>query len=460
MENQNQLLNFIQKFFENLGAKIKLENNTLEISEVKESFEKFYGKNSPYKFTFQSENISEGIELIDKNSYIIKAISSYLENSGQTTLVKIEFKEEDIGEKTRQLIFANAEIKDSAKIIKHNFFFRFTFHTSLQYLTEKEKIINDIFIHEGKITKGDLSNYQTIEGNKSEVVIPDIKEPYFLAKEGLKKLVDPKIQEIALKLQNKLEKENKRINSHFLTENNEKSTKLERAKNRLVELMQEGDNEKVEKQEKLVNYLRENLNLETIQKDKERELSIENQRHALNVNNKLFNTTLIYYPLFNYNVTLKNQFTKRIFEISYDPLTEKLKELHCENCSKVTKEIHLCSTGHLSCKNCHYHCEECNKEYCEKCVKTVCKHCNKSICKDCSTRCFGCSKVMCKDHTRKDKLTGRVHCNACLKTCGRCNNLKDPLRFKESRETKTKVCEECFRSEMQKAVLKGVFDKD
>ena len=335
---ENQLSNFIQKFFENLGAKVNFTNNVLEISEVLESFEKFYGKASPYKFVFQGKDLINGVEIVDKNSYIIKAISSYLENSGQTTLVKIDFKDEKPKDFLKNVKFVNAELKDLSKIKKHNFFFRFTFHTSLQYLNEKEKIINNIFVHDGKVTNGDLSDYPVVEGKKSEVTIPDMKEPYFLAKEELKKLVDPEIQKIAVELEKKLEKENERINSHFSNTTNEHQEKLDRSKNRLVGLMHENDSEKIERQEKLVNSIREKMSLESSEGDKTRELTIEKQRHALNVNNKLFNTTLIYYPLFTYNATIKNEFTKRIFEISYDPLTEDLREIICETCGLPTKK--------------------------------------------------------------------------------------------------------------------------
>jgi hypothetical protein len=458
MHEKQELIEFVKNFFQNLGADLIEKKDHLIISNVSEDFEKFYGKKSPYKFVFDEKNQIGEADLIEKGSYALKTISNYLENFGQTTLLKINFKKNGEEEIKKRINLPNSKIINFSKKKKFNFFFRFTFHTTYQYLNESEKIINDVYIYNGEAIKGNLSNYDVEEGSKDEIKIPDIKESYFLAKDELKKITLPKTEQVARDLNLRLEKEIQRIKGHFLQETKEIDENLEKAKKKLNEYELMKNAEKIYKQIEVIKNLKQKTNFGELEIDKERAIQLEKQKHLLNINNKLFNTTLIYYPLEIFDVTLKNEDSKRIIEICFDPLTEKLNPIFCESCEKETNDLYLCSNGHISCKDCSSTCESCNKTFCKKCLNHKCELCSKRLCKDCYTRCFRCGKIICKTHAKEDKVSKRVYCNQCLRRCERCELLKDPYSFKISKKTGAEICGDCFRKEMKEKVLKNVFD--
>lgn len=449
---ENKLLNFVKKFFLNLGANVLYKNNILTVNKVPLHFQKFYGKGEPYNFSAEKVD-NEDVEMLEKGSYTLKAIKSYLEDSGQTTLLKLAFNCDPKEEIKKVITTPNAKLTEFRDKRKNNIFFRFTFHTSFQYLNEREKVINEIYIHDGKVIDGNLNDYNIIEGTKREIEIPDMKEPYFIAKEKLKDMLKDKTNEISNSLNNILENEIKRIERHFETEDSEIHVNLKKAVQKLNALVNELDYEKVEKQKVVLHKLKLKLNPEERLDDKERTINIEKTKHGLNINNKLFNTTLIYNKIFTYNTTIKNEHISSIIELSYDPLTEAVGKVNCNSCIEEITELCLCKTKHVVCINCMRMCESCNLHYCLDCIKIKCQTCNKYICRDCSTRCSACAKTMCKTHTKLDKISNRIYCNDCLVRCERCSGLKIESAFKHSKRTGAKICGECFRNEMQEAVM-------
>ena len=437
----NKVMEFAEKFFKNLGAKIIVNSEGLFISEVPADFEKFYGRKAPYQFVFSPQHKTPANELVEQGSYLLKAMSNFLDAQGKTTLVKINFKVDPEKELLKRIKLNNCEIEKLVSLKKHNFFFRFNFHTIFQYLNEKEKVTEDIYVYEGKIINGDLSDYELSEGRKSEVVIPDIKEPYEIAKEKMRELSKPKLVSLSEELSTRLDREIKRIEEHSITESKEVNEELNKKARKTGESIED----------ELFNRLAD------IKKDKLRTIELEKQRHGININTKLFNTTLIYYPLFSYDCFLSNKNGKRIIGISLDPLTNEFKELFCESCESKIKEIYLCTSGHVSCKNCFSRCTSCGKDHCKKCLDVECNQCGRMICKKCSTRCFSCSKNFCEDHMTKDRISGRLYCSNCLRICERCSSKKEPSTFKKSKKTGAEICGECFRKEMHDNI-KGIFD--
>src|SRR3989339_448069 len=241
----------------------------------------------------------------------------------------------------------------------------------------------------------------------------------------------------------KLIQEIERINRHFIQETQE-------LKNNLKKSTKKTEKEINEELEKKINEF---------EKDKERAINIEKQKHSLNLNTKLFNTTLIYYPVLNYDCYLINEHGKRIIEVSFDPLTKELKQIFCESCEDKIETINLCSSGHIICNKCLIKCNSCNITYCNKCLNIICESCKKKICKKCAIRCNNCSKVMCKDHAIYDKVTDKCYCSSCLKLCERCQHKKESNRFKTSQKTGAEICEDCYRLEMQQKTLKEIFKK-
>jgi len=453
---QNPIQSFVEKFFNNLGANIQPKENSIEISNVPQDFQKFYGKKEPYKLSFEPIQDQE-IEFIDKSNYLIKAISSYLETSGKTTLLKIDF---DTSRKDKVLSLIktpNAVLGRANELRKYNLFFRFTFSTTFQYLNEKEKIINDIYVKDNKIINGNLKGYPLIEGKKSEIKIPDPKEAYEVAKERLKDIIEARTQMVSEELNERLEKEIERVEVHFRAESKELGDNLRKNSVRLEQAKAQEDFDKIQRIGKTLQELKQQSNNQEFEKEKQRAIQLEIQRHMLNINNKLFNTTLIYYPLLAFSVSLENSEAKKNFEVSLDPLTGEANLPKCEVCQEPINELVLCSNNHIICKKCGDLCEACGRVYCNNCLKTKCAMCGKKICKDCSIRCDSCGKIVCKSHTRIDKVTNKVFCLNCLKRCERCSQLRNPKTFKTSPKTKAEICEECFRKEMHDRAIDGVF---
>jgi|APSaa5957512576_1039674.scaffolds.fasta_scaffold07654_6 hypothetical protein len=454
---QNPIQQFVEKFFKNLNATISLENNSLKITNVPEAFQKYYGKKEPYLLTFEPNSNPE-IEFIDKSNYLIQAISGYLDSSGKTTLLKIDFDVSRPDKILNLIKTPNASLGRANLLRKNSIFFRFTFHTVFQYLNEREKIINEIYTSEDKIIDGDLKGYPVVEGSKSDIKIPDPKEAYSVAKGRLKNIIETRTQMISEELNQRLEKEIDRVETHFRAENREDEENLRRNLVRLEQAKAQEDFEKIQRQGKLIQELKAKINPEDASNEKQRAIQLEMQRHMLNINNKLFNTTLIYYPLLAYSVSLENTNAKRNFEISLDLLTGKPKFPKCDVCSEEINELVLCSGNHIICKKCGDLCEACGKVYCNTCLKVACPICSKKICKDCYIRCDKCGKNICTSHTKKDTITNKTFCVNCLKRCERCSQPKNPRSFKISPRTEADICEDCYRTEMQSRAVEGVFE--
>ena len=83
---------FILEFFK--GSKILDNGGVLTISEVPKDFEYFVGEESPYKlvFDFDLHNRINDSELIMQGCYFLLAIRDYLNDKGQTSLLKINIK--------------------------------------------------------------------------------------------------------------------------------------------------------------------------------------------------------------------------------------------------------------------------------------------------------------------------------------------------------------------------------
>jgi hypothetical protein len=146
-------------------------------------------------------------------------------------------------------------------------------------------------------------------------------------------------------------------------------------------------------------------------------------KHTLSIENKIINTTVIYYPVFKFNLFIKGDGSPRYLEMTYNPLTKELNKIVCETCGKEIKEINLCSSGHITCNECLSKCGECHRKFCDKCLKRSCSVCGKLLCKDCSITCLTCGSYVCKNHLMKDCVSGEERCKNCLRACLRCHGL-------------------------------------
>ena len=100
-----KIQSFCLRFFEKLGAEIKFLSGYYVINKVPESFEKFFGKQSPYFFALSGGNFPKEVEIINQGNHLIKSINGFLEGSGETTLVKLNIDVDPVSELEKRFNF-------------------------------------------------------------------------------------------------------------------------------------------------------------------------------------------------------------------------------------------------------------------------------------------------------------------------------------------------------------------
>jgi hypothetical protein len=394
----NELINFFVKFFKSIGCEVKQNENTLEISNIPPNFEKFSGKRGPYLLSFGEEK--EDYEPVSSNHYLIKTIREFLEGRGETTLLKINFGIDFKEEIPKRIPFLNSEIKNISKAVKNKFIFKFSFATTFQYLNEKETCINHLFVLDGNVINFD-EKLELIEGNKRDFQEVEAYEEYALAKDELKKIMSPKTEELKFKLGRQLNNEILRIKQHY--ENNRKETEeKEKSLKKQIE-SNKNDSEKMKRLTKMIENLKEENNKKKMEEEEEEFIQREIKKHGLKIDSKLINTTIIYFPVYNLNLTLeveKNNY--KMIELSYNPLKKEVSPIYCKSCVNEVKEIILCSSGHITCRNCGEKCASCGSIYCKSCQIKKCAECERTLCTKCQNVCEVCGKVFCDFHITKN----------------------------------------------------------
>lgn len=456
MSDSEKIKNFVSKFFESLKCSLEFSEGILYVKNVPESFEKFCGKKSPYKFTFE-KNLSDA-EFLSSGSFLLKAINDYLEGRGQTTLLKIDFEPDFKFEIEKRLLLRNCKITNLTKKAENKFFLRFSFITTFQYLNEKEQVINSIFVDNGEVIDFDLEKYLIVEGKKRDLVVENVQEFYQIAKNKLNSLLEVKVREVSENLSNVIDKEIKRVKKHYENHIQEFSDSLERAKKRLKELEEKGgDEDKISRVRQEVFNLENNPELEKLKKEEEYCIRDEIQKHSLNIKTKLINTTIIYYPVFTCQLFFKNNLTSRIVSFGFNPLENKMSEFFCDSCNLKLDEIILCSSGHLTCKNCGERCQSCNEIFCNLCLKKICSQCGRKICDKCAVRCSKCGKFKCKTHVHVMEFSGEKVCDSCLRRCSYCGEFFDSDSLKVDSSSGRDVCFKCLSKEIGRKTLRDIF---
>lgn len=452
-----------ENFFKSMKCETLWNNNSLIIYKVPHDFEKIYEKASPYIFAFDEETNKNNpeSELITKGSLLLKLMANYLDNKAQTTILKIDFNPDLKQIITNSIDFKEYQISNINKNIKNEDIFRFTFLTTLQYLNEKEQIITTIFSKDNQLLNDfNLDNYPTITGKKEETkkeLIEDTKTNYNIAKENLKVKLQGKTKEVSDLLHKSLEKALDRISSHYnhmieeLTKghnNNIKNLVLSKEKlNKTNEKNRQIFIDRIKRLEETINNSGINEEIDKLEKEKQFFSSDEKNKHSINLKNSLMNTTIIYYPLFDFKVQIKTKDSKeKEIIFNYNPLEKELSKIHCDSCRQEIKEIILCEKNHLSCNNCIKTCPRCNKKKCKSCKQISCNICGGEICEKCATVCNACRKNICNSDTRKDNSTGRDICANCADYCSSCNKFSAKTEFKNCDSCRTKVCRKCLRT--------------
>lgn len=445
--------NFAVGFFNNLKCSLAWQDEMLMVDNVPKDFETFAGKKGPYKFLFSSNPscvVDDSIEIMSKGNFLLRQMTDYLENMGQTTLIKLNFNADSELVK-KHLKFKNCDVLGLKEKHENKIIFRFTFQTTLQYLNDKEQILNSIFVKDNQIVDFDLKNYSALEGRKQDVVLGDIKPYYNLAKENLKLCIKEKLEKTGEVLKIKMEKEIERIKGHYDHQITEVDLEINKCNEQLKDLEEGNTNGDVKNIPARINKIKERIEelkkagqKEKLEKEREFFINDEIHKHSLNIGNKLINTTIIYYPDFSFDLTIKNSGGMRTLDLKYDALTNNLSIPVCETCNAGINEVNLCSLGHITCSNCLTHCSGCGNDVCKTCLSKRCCVCGRSFCKKCIVKCLKCGNYVCKDHSKK--IGGRDICTSCLKRCYSCGNFED--RTIKCPSCNAEYCEKCARTKI------------
>jgi hypothetical protein len=459
-----QIKKFSEEFFRNLKCEVAWNEDVLEVKQVPRSFEDLSGKTAPYRLSFvfgEDDSIFVG-----KGSPMLVAMMKFLEGAGKTTLLKIDFGVDAETEIRKRINFKNCEIGELEKSYRNDFFTRFSFVTSFGYLNECERVVNEVYVYNGEVVEGDLDGYGVVEGARLTIDGDSVKEDYGIAKERSVELTDGKKKEIGEILKGKVDVEVERIREHYDRQLGEVGGDLNGKLERMRRLELELRGSAVEKR----GVLRERLERmrtglvragedgvrERILREMEMTIQDVRQKFSLNVSRKLVNTTVIYYPVYLFQLCVRGGDVKSCIEVSYDPLIKSFGGLKCEGCGAEIVNLSLCAGGHVTCGECLDICGECGKRFCVKCLRRSCESCGRKVCVDCAVLCLGCERYFCGTHVRKDCVSGEERCVLCLRACLRCHGMAEEKFFGEARDG-SKVCLKCVGEEKRGEVLGRVF---
>jgi len=321
---KNSSKEFILEFFKH--SKIKDKKGILTISDAPLDFEKFVGKKSPYKIVFDIDlhNKVKDSELIMQGSYFLIAIRDYLRDKGQTSLLKINIKNDlkTLSKNPKLKKYKIMEITESK-----GFLYKFSFLSDYQYLNDKKHSVNTLIIKDKKFLDIDLAKFKLQKGNKDKFVDLDSLENYQAAKKILDKKVNKEIKPIKLNLKEKLKKELFRVKDYYFKQIKEKdeevdtcAQKISLLQSKLRHTFYERD---IDTLKRMIRESKERLDMlkkrdyrERLKTEEIFHINDEVKKHILSIKNILINITIIYYPVYNLKVSNKI--------IIYDPLLDEI----------------------------------------------------------------------------------------------------------------------------------------
>ncbi len=455
MENKKETINikeFTLDFFKNLDCEIVNENGLFLIKKIPVDFEEYYGKKEPYNLVFNKEET--GGEYIGSGSSLLKYMQDYLERKGETSLLRLAIEVEAVKEILQRIKLGNCSITQVIQKKEYNVLKRFTFSSIYQYLNEKEKIMNSIFVENGNIIEFDIGKYSVLEGRKDDVNVGEIKKDHNIAKEELKRLTLGITENIGKKIEEKLEREIDRIKNHYSKQIREKDDGIEAINRQLKkaeeQLIKSGESEKNQIIEKINRLKQEIINIENsgfrdrAKKEEEFLINDEIRKHGLNISNKLINTTIVYYPTFILKAYLSNNQGKGSFEVKFNPHSHIMSFPECRACKREINEVYLCSSEHVSCRLCLMKCLCCGRDSCKFCLDKKCSFCLRDICKKCYLRCNGCGKGVCQLHAKKID-NNQFGCFNCSTQCTGCNKIGLKKNFVNCPSCGNEACENCSK---------------
>jgi hypothetical protein len=424
-------------FFKSLKCEISETSNSLIIKKIPEKVWKVFGISENIEVNF----VNNGYGLfMDSHSDLYRKIKDYLKTNPSKTLLKIDFEfPSNIKER---IPLRNCSVAKIEKKHENNYFSRFTILTTFRYLSKIEQVLNEIYVHEGKVVQGDLKDYDVKEGQVEEVSTDHLAADYDVAKHILHDLTNKKVEEISIELDDELNKEILRIEEHYSSILGEFNLNKSRLTERIKEAGLSGEEEKLKK----LNEIFENnfceREFQKILKEKQVLIDNEKMKFSLDVENKLINTTIIYYPVFKIFLSLDEAGFKKTLEVFLNPLTQEITNFSCDSCNTLLDQINVCHGGHICCGSCLHVCSECGKRFCRLCIAGICNGCGKLVCKNCARECGDCKKLFCKNCMRTSSITGKEKCTHCVTYCPKCSRIVENSNLTRD-SSGAMVCKSC-----------------
>jgi hypothetical protein len=457
-----KLKDFLISFFEKSGAKCRAEGEYLIVENADKKFEAVYQKRSPYRISFSRGGDDSSADYFYNGSRLFSAVMSLLNQNASSTILRINIDLDPLKEVQEKISLDNCIIQSVKKDYKDNFFSRFTFQINFKYLNKNEEILQEIFVHNNKIIKGDLKNYDVSAGDLQEVDTKYMKEDYIIAKNEIKEIIKPRVAQISKEISVKLAGEIERIKKHYEAQLNEVLEARKKRCNRLEELKKEKDSSETREKKKRLEREIALQNMEELREavraEEEFAIADERQKHTVNVDTKLMNSTVLYYPKYLINILLRESQTKRVFQIVYDPLTSELSNTECSYCNAKMKRPGLCKQSHVCCSDCLFSCASCGARFCKRCLKYKCNSCGYPLCTGCKRLCNGCGRTYCKEHILNENTWGESYCSSCLDFCSSCSS-NVPKKELETLPSGKTTCLKCKIKEKKKKILMGIFEE-
>lgn len=449
-----ELARFTEQFFQSLNAQTTWNGNILEVTKVPEAFENWAGKKAPFRLVFNPGEEQADTDLITKGSFLLKSMTSFLEQKGQATLTFLKPLLDPLEFVQKTLNLKNTTISHTKKGVTYIPLYEFTFATTVAYLNKKEQSLQKLYVLNGQRMLFDIDKFTYESTPAPSLDTSNLKQSYEIAKAATREGIQSTITKAATELQEKLAKEHTRIKAHYENHRRELQTTKMKLELQLQEALKENNFPKIAQcQEKLKQIASTDL-VKKLQDEEQFFLTDERQKHSLGVDTKLVSTIVYGFPEYQLELSLTGKDIVRQLIIPYS-LLSPLPLFSCESCALPLREIWCCTSGHFSCLPCLVGCDLCRQPLCKRCRIQKCDLCGKDLCKKCTARCPGCLKAKCSSHFGLDYLTGNKRCTSCLKTCTSCTKQTIPSSIKPCDKCGKAFCKPCAAASFQAGRCKG-----
>jgi len=452
---RGSLKNLIKRYYKILGFEITEKSGLLEIAEKGSKY-------STFKFVFNRKDAQKypEAELISFNSPRLNKIIQSIIEKGKIAKAFIPFEYEP--EQTFKQALANLQKKQepndsfirngTIKMLEHYigyvpflvFILRINI-VSLESFTVIERPVIPLLDPEKEI-KLDVNYYAKKLENYFEVESPDLStrmpvkgELLEIGEEKFKAHLDYTIDEINISV----EKQKEQIKG-----------RLEERKRKELDIIENYYDQRIDELYRRIELARERSDKEDVKKYQQRVEHFEEERkfktsecqdiYQMETSYEVIGAALIYAPaLFYYKCKISTPFGDIERNFQYDIFDHQIIPPICD-CGKPIYSGIICENLHLTCLECSYRCEECEKLICARCDMNFCSRCRVPLCSDHSYECEHCKEMgksniwICERHRHICAECGKTLCPNCVTECVVCD--KDLCKHDEECSIECDIC--------------------